>query len=194
MGWVDFAGDTHGSISFDIVLAFGGSEAEAMNVANATLGSDLGAVQRSYISGWVTYTNGLDNQGGSADDQYYLAAMTLKSCQDKSNGAIIAGPGTPWGEDQHDDNPGGYHLIWARDLFKFASALLTAGDTASVRKAVDFFFDVQIQTVERGVPGSADFSRPGRFPQNTFVDGRPFWNGTQMDEVAMPVILAWKLH
>src|SRR4029077_14073031 len=103
----------------------------------------------------------LDNQGGRADDQYYLAAMTLKSCQDKSNGAIIAGLGTPWGETQEDNNPGGHHLIWARDLFKFASALLTPGDTASVRKAVDSLSDVQIQKTDQKFPV---FSSTGRFP------------------------------
>jgi glucoamylase len=37
-------------------------------------------------------------------------------------------------------------------------------------------------------------SRKGRFPQNTFVDGSIYWDGTQMDETAMPIILAWKLH
>lgn len=194
MGWIDFGNESGRSISFDIVLAFGGSEADAMAVANATLGSNLNDVQASYIHGWSTYTNGLDNQDGRADDQYYLAAMTLKSCQDKSNGAMVAGPGTPWGENENDGNSGGYHLVWARDLFKFASALLTAGDKDSVRKAVDFLFNVQMQMVDRGDPGNIDYSKAGRFPQNTYIDGRPYWNGTQMDETAMPVILVWKLH
>lgn len=189
MGWIDFGDDTHSSISFDVVLAFGGSEAEAMSTANATLSGDLDGMQQAYVAGWVSYTGGLNGQGGHADDQYYLAAMTLKTCQDKSNGAMIAGPGTPWGEDQ-DDNNRGYHMIWARDLFKFACALLTAGDHDSVKKAVDFLFNVQMQTTD----GDNPFSRKGRFPQNTFVDGTPHWNGTQMDENSMPIILAWKLH
>jgi glucoamylase len=30
--------------------------------------------------------------------------------------------------------------------------------------------------------------------QNTFVDGRPHWDGTQRDEVAFPIVLAWQLH
>lgn len=37
------------------------------------------------------------------------------------------------------------------------------------------------------------YSRPGRFPQNSFVSGEAYWNGTQMDETAMPIILARKL-
>ena len=190
MGWVDFGNSTASSISFDLVLAFGNNEQEAENTANATLGSNLSALEKTYTDAWVDYTKGLNNQDGKADDQYYLAAMTLKTIQDKSNGAMIAGPGTPWGETSGDNNQGGHHLIWSRDLFKFASALMAAGDTASADKAVDFLFNTQMQTTTSDNP----YSRPGRFPQNSFVDGTPYWPGTQMDETAMPIILAWKLN
>ena len=189
MGWIDTGNNAATSISFDVVLAFGGSEAEAMGVANATLGTSLNALEQLYINEWVAYSQALSNQNGRADDQYYLAAMTLKSIQDKSNGAMIAGLGTPWGETSNDGNPGGYHLIWSRDLFKFASALIAAGDTDSANRTVDFLFNTQMQTSTGDIP----YSRPGRFPQNSFVNGTPYWNGTQMDETAMPIILAWKL-
>jgi glucoamylase len=33
----------------------------------------------------------------------------------------------------------------------------------------------------------------GRFPQNAYVNGTPSWNATQMDEQAMPIILAYRL-
>lgn len=190
MGWIDTATGTGSSLAFDVVLAFGRDEADAMAVANATLGSSLNALEQVYINEWIAYSQGLNNQNGKADDQYYLAAMTLKSIQDKSNGAMIAGLGTPWGETSSDGNPGGYHLIWSRDLFKFASALIAAGDTASANRTVDFLFNKQMQTST----GDNPYSRPGRFPQNSFVDGTPYWNGTQMDETAMPIILAWKLN
>src|SRR5439155_714256 len=80
-------------------------------------------------------------------------------------------------------------LVWSRDLFKFASALLAAGDTESANTAVEYLFNTQMQTTT----GDNPYSRPGRFPQNSFVDGKPYWNATQMDESAMPIILAWKL-
>jgi glucoamylase len=181
IGWLDFGNTNASSISFDVVLGFANSESAAMDVANATLTSDLAALENTYIQEWVGYTQGLNNQGGLADDQYYLAAMTLKSIQDKTNGAMIAGLGTPWGETNNDGNQGGYHLVWSRDLFKFASSLIAAGDTTSANKAVDYLFNVQMQS-------------NGRFPQNSFVDGTVYWNGTQMDETAMPIILAWKLN
>jgi glucoamylase len=190
MGWIDFGTGPASQISFDVVLAFGGSEIEAMSAADATLDSDLDALETAYAAGWAAYTSPLNNQNGTADDQYYLAAMTLKAIQDKSNGAMIAGAGTPWGEGQGDGNRGGYHLVWSRDLFKFASALLAAGDVDSARRAVEYLFGVQMQTTA----GDDPYSRPGRFPQNSFVSGKPYWNVTQMDQCAMPIILAWKVH
>ena len=34
----------------------------------------------------------------------------------------------------------------------------------------------------------------GSFPQNFWVDGKAYWKGMQLDEVAFPVLLAWRLH
>lgn len=189
-GWLDFGTNDGRSVSFNLALGFGKNEQAAMNNAIATLSSDMDAMENTYVKQWNAYCQSLNDQGGLADDQYYLACMTLKSAQDKSNGAMVAGLGTPWGASSGDANNGGYHLVWARDLFKFSSALIAAGDDASANKAVDFLFNVQMQTTDSDNP----YSRRGRFPQNTFDNGRPYWPGTQMDEASMPIILAWKLH
>lgn len=181
MGWIDFGGSSATSISFDVAVGFGATETEAMNTANASLADNLATLRTTYDNEWHAYNNALSTQGGSADDQYYLAAMSLKSIQDKSNGAMIAGMGTPWGETANDTvNTGGYHLVWARDLFKFANALITGGDTASASSAVSFLFNIQQQA-------------NGRFPQNSQINGTPYWNGTQMDQQAMPILLAYRL-
>lgn len=189
-GWLDFGTNDGTSVAFDLVLGFGPDEQTAMDNANATVSSDMEVLQKTYVTQWNDYCQSLNDQGGMADDQYYLACMTLKTMQDKANGAMVAGLGTPWGTSCGDWNNGGYHLVWARDLFKFASALIAAGDTNSANRAVDFLFNVQMQTADSENP----YSRRGRFPQNTFDDGTPYWPGTQMDEASMPVILAWKLH
>ena len=190
MGWLDFGTNNGSSIAFDLVLGFGTNEQMAMDSAGATLSSDLNLLQTSYTQQWNSYCQTLNNQGGTADDQYYLAAMTLKSTQDKTNGAMVAGLGVPWGPGNGDQDSGGYHLVWARDLFKFASALIAAGDTNSANMAVNFLFNTQMQTVS----GSSPASSPGRFPQNSFDTGQPYWDATQMDEASMPIILAWKLN
>jgi glucoamylase len=34
----------------------------------------------------------------------------------------------------------------------------------------------------------------GGFPQNFWLDGEPYWRGVQLDEIAFPIILAWRMH
>jgi len=204
MGWLDLgSGSGSGtamSISFNVVLSFDSASASnAMQTATATLSDDLDGLRMQYDSAWHDYASGLSTQDNTADDEYYLAAMTLKTMQDKSDGAMIAGIGTPWGETQGDGNIGGYHLVWSRDLFKFANALITAGDTKTPATVVQYLFDTLQQktdcgTAEYDADGCAQgFSRVGRFPQNSWVSGWPYWQGTQMDEQAMPILLAWRL-
>lgn len=201
MGWIDPGRGGASRLTFDVVLAFGATEQHAMNTANATLASDLGAASSLYDSQWQSYAAGLDDQGGTADDEYYLAAMSLKSIQDKSNGAMIAGMGTPWGDESGDANMGGYHLVWARDLFKFANALVTAGDIATGQRIVQYLFTVLQETADCGAPDDAasptcpqGYTHVGRFPQNAWVSGWQYWRGTQLDEQAMPILLAWRVY
>jgi glucoamylase len=181
MGWLNTSGNSATSISFLVAVGFGPTQAAAIAAANNTLSENIATQQTAYDEAWHTYTSGLSTQNGTADDQYYLSAMTLKTMQDKSNGAMIAGIGTPWGPFRGDDDMGGYHLVWSRDMYKFANALITAGDTASAINAVKWLFDVDMD------PST------GRFPQNAYVNGEPSGTETQMDEQAMPIILAYRL-
>jgi glucoamylase len=164
-----------------VAVGFGPTQANAITAANNTLGENISIQETSYDNAWHSYAGGLSTQNGTADNQYYLSAMTLKTMQDKSNGAMIAGIGTPWGPSESDNDVGGYHLVWSRDMYKFANALITAGDTASATNAVNWLFNVDMD------PST------GRFPQNAYVTGKPSWNATQMDEQAMPIILAYRL-
>jgi glucoamylase len=181
MGWLNTAGNSATSITFVVSVGFGSTEANAITAANNTLGENIATQQTSYDDAWHEYTGGLSTQNGTADNQYYLSAMTLKTMQDKSSGAMIAGIGTPWGPSEGDNDAGGYHLVWSRDMYKFANALITAGDIASATSAVNWLFNVDMD------------QSTGRFPQNAYVTGKPNWNATQMDEQAMPIILAYRL-
>ena len=180
MGWLSTGGNsaTATAITFVVAVGFGPTQADAVAALTSTLGEDISVQQGVYDNAWHDYDAGLSDQGGTADDQYYLSAMTLKTMQDKSNGAMIAGIGTPWGFASGDGNYG-YHLVWSRDMYKFANALITAGDSASAASAVNWLFNHDIAA--------------GRFPQNAFVNGTPFRNAVQMDEQAMPIILAYRL-
>ena len=94
-------------------------------------------------------------------------------------GAMIASLSIPWGEDKSDDELGGYHLVWTRDMVHSATALMAAGDTATPRRAMIYLAIAQ--------------GEDGGFFQNFWIDGRPYWTGVQLDEVSFPIILAWRL-
>ena len=50
------------------------------------------------------------------------------------------------------------------------------------------------ETARRALVYLACTQKPdGGFAQNFWVDGRPYWSGEQLDEVAFPIILAWRL-
>jgi glucoamylase len=106
--------------------------------------------------------------------------MVLAAIEDKTfRGAYVAAPNMAWIWGK-DDPSGPYHLVWSRDLYQIASALALAGDTAGANRALDYLFDVQ--------------QKPdGSFPQNSHVNGTPVWGGLQLDEVALPMVLAYQL-
>jgi len=105
----------------------------------------------------------------------------LLAHEDKSYpGATIAAMSIPWGSSKGDEELGGYHLVWTRDLVHTATALLAAGDTVTPRRALVYL----------AVSQRAD----GGFYQNFWIDGRPYWQGVQLDEVSFPIVLAWRLH
>jgi glucoamylase len=86
----------------------------------------------------------------------------------------------PWGETKGDNDLGGYHLVWTRDLVQSATALLATGQTSTPLRALTWLAAIQ---------------RPdGSFPQNSWIDGTAYWSGQQLDQIAAPILLAWRLH
>jgi glucoamylase len=95
-------------------------------------------------------------------------------------GALVASMSIPWGETKGDTDLGGYHLVWTRDMVKSASALLATGQTATPLRSLIWLACIQ---------------RPdGAVPQNSWINGDAYWQGKQLDEVAAPILLAWRLR
>ncbi|MEA2311326.1 MAG: glucoamylase, partial [Solirubrobacteraceae bacterium] len=169
-----------GSQHLTLALGFGGDAAAALSAANGALGGGFAAAQTAYAGGWHAYLGSLARAG--ADVTYDVSAMTLAASEDKTfRGAYVASPSMPWVWGQGLERPSGaYHLVWSRDLYEIATALLSDGDRAGADRALTFLLDVQ--------------QKPdGSFPQNSEVSGAPHWTNLQMDEVAFPLVLAWQL-
>ena len=58
-------------------------------------------------------------------------------------GALVASMSIPWGEIKGDDDIGGYHLVWTRDLVKSATALLASGATDTAARALIWLAVIQ---------------------------------------------------
>jgi glucoamylase len=167
-----------------LALGFGASPAIALLNARTSLRKGFAKCQQQYATGWHSYLQSLPTLNGRYGSQLQMAAMVLKALEDKTfRGAIIASPSTPWGGGPNANEPtvSGYHAVWSRDLYHIATALDSMGDVAAANRALDYLFKTQ--------------QRPdGSFPQNTWVDGRPIGQGLQMDQVALPIILAFQLR
>jgi glucoamylase len=117
---------------FVLALAFGRSAADAGQLARAALLQNFEDVVRDYIRGWQSIQNrfidfGTVPRGGF--DLYRTSTAVLKTHESATlPGGIIASLSIPWGSSKGDEDLGGYHLVWRRDLVESAGDLLAAGD------------------------------------------------------------------
>jgi glucoamylase len=115
---------------------------------------------------------------GKRDDLnlFRVSTAVLRTHEAKNfSGGLIASLSIPWGFSKGDDDLGGYHLAWPRDLVESAGGLLAAGAWADVLRVLRYLQVTQ----------EAD----GFWPQNMWLNGIPYWSGIQMDETAFPILL-----
>jgi len=165
-----------------LALGFGKTTVEAARAARLSLAQGFESIRREYEAGWQRYVATLPRIE-KYQRQFNMAAMVLKGLEDKTfRGASIASPSTPWGGGPNANEPtvSGYHGVWARDLYHVATAFDAMGDRAAASRLLDYIFRVQQK-------------RDGSFPQNSWVDGRPIGGGLQMDQIGLPLVLAYQL-
>jgi glucoamylase len=175
--------DLTGAREFTLGLAFGNSLHHAVSTLFQSLSTPFAEHKKRYTEQWARSSEGirsLDESSGDEGNLYRTSFNLLCAHEDKSYpGAFIASLSIPWGEAVGDEDQGGYHLVWTRDMVNSANALLAAGDRASPIRAL-IYLDVSQK-------------ESGGFAQNFWIDGEPYWTGIQLDEVAFPILLAWRL-
>ena len=169
---------------FVISLGFGEGPHAALSGMMQALAQSFDGQLKRVIEQWHRTKSPTMLSEVSADKgrMMRISQSVLLSHEDKSYpGAFIASLSIPWGQAKSDDDLGGYHLVWTRDMVQQATALLACGGgrTETALRAL-----VYLACTQR-----AD----GSFAQNFWIDGTPYWQGIQLDEVAFPIMLAWRL-
>lgn len=165
---------------FVFALAFGRTWSEAAFRARASLQAGFTTATEDYRQNWRAWQKGLlpldaDARPGIRN-AYRVSTAVLRAHESPEfPGGIIASLSIPWGSEKSDDDLGGYHLVWPRDLAETAGALLAAGAHEDARRVLAYFEATQ----------EAD----GHWSQNLWLDGTPYWGGTQMDECAFPILI-----
>ena len=173
---IDLA-ESHGK--FVLALGFGKDPDEAARNAIASLHDGFDKAKHHYVSGWQEWTKthaSLKRGKVAPDDLIQKSLAVLRTHESKTApGAIIASLAIPWGFSQGDSDQGGYHLVWSRDMVETAGGLLAAGAHEDARRVLTFLQRTQ--------------QPDGHWSQNMWLNGSPYWNGIQMDETALPILL-----
>jgi glucoamylase len=168
---------------FTVGIAFGGGLHAAVTTLLQSLAVPYQAHRKKYVEQWQGVCCGIPALDKFSDDGgrlYRLSHELLLAHEDKTfAGAIIASASIPWGHVKGDEDIGGYHMVWTRDMVNSALGLLACGEKATPRRALVYL--------------SSSQQPDGGFPQNFWLDGTPYWRGMQLDEVAFPIMLAWRL-
>ncbi|MBQ4849743.1 glycoside hydrolase family 15 protein [Pseudoalteromonas sp. MMG012] len=195
-------GAVENTATFDLVLSFADSQTASATQAKQTLSKGYQAVLDTYNGmgnaiGWEDYIASLSpitrlsNFSADKGKLLYTSALVLKAQEDKTHaGALIASLSNPWG----DTVPAikghtGYKAVWVRDFYQVAMAFMAMGDADTAKTAFEYLEKVQVSAQTPGNQGDI-----GWFLQKTHVDGVLEWVGVQLDQTAMPIMLAWKLH
>jgi glucoamylase len=163
---------------FVLALGFGRNPAEAGHRALASLLDGFEVARDEYARQWQAWQDTLlplEQESGQQDPYRISTALIRVHEAKRFRGGIIASLSIPWGFAKGDNDLGGYHLVWPRDLVEAAGGLLAAGAKIDARRVLDY-----LQTTQE-----AD----GHWSQNMWLDGTPYWGGIQMDEAAFPILL-----
>ena len=116
---------------FVLALGFGPTATEAGQHARISLLEDFDRTKAAYVAGWKAWHKTLRSGTAAKAPRrslYHLSAAVLRTHESKRvEGGVIASLSIPWGFSKGDDDLGGYHLVWPRDLVETAGGFLAVG-------------------------------------------------------------------
>ena len=170
-----------------LALGLGRTKQAAQDAASASLGQGFPALSASYAKGWHDYLDSLPPRPAAAAPYaalYDTSLMVLAAAEDKTyRGASVASPSMPWVWGAELDRealrrlppglvarplPGGHRPAGGRATARPPSARWTSSSSAS----------------------RSPTARSRRTPRST---ARAHWTSIQLDQVALPIVLAWQL-
>lgn len=163
---------------FVLALGFGGIWAEAGQQVRSSLLEPYEQLRKHYVMHWKNWQDGLLklDEPKRECDLYRASVAVLRTHESKDFlGGVIASLSIPWGFNKGDEDLGGYHLVWPRDLVETALGFLAAGAQSDAVRVLQYLESTQ--------------EDDGHWAQNMWLDGRPYWAGLQMDETAFPLLL-----
>jgi glucoamylase len=164
---------------FVLALSFGLKEEDAANRAWASLLDGFEKTKERYISEWDGFQKNLKSvktDKNTIGKDFRVSATVMNLHQSKKfPGGVVASLSIPWGNTKGDNDLGGYHLVWPRDLVESSGGFLALKSKDEVLKILNYLMSTQ----------EAD----GKWSQNMWLEGIPWWTGIQMDEIALPILL-----
>jgi len=169
-----------------LALGFGSSAEAAATLAISSLIQPFDNVLQQQIADWEGWQSQCAERSPPTldlpkpiRDQAVTSSIVLRAHLDKTYpGAMVASLSVPWGYSGNER--GGYHLVWPRDLVQCAGALLAFGADQEARDTLRYLIATQ--------------NDDGHWHQNQWLGGTPYWQGIQLDETALPVMLAAELE
>lgn len=203
-GWQDF--NTHGRMTWShdsteqgnvagiaeldledgraqLALAFGARPEQAALQVSASLAGHFQADWDAYVQAWTDFGRSINAPPRQLDvperHLYMTSAAVLRTHEDATEpGATVASLSIPWGNTTNE--PGGYHLVWSRDLVETAGAFVALGSRESAQRTLAYLVATQ--------------EPDGHWVQNQWLDGVAYWGGIQLDEAAYPILLVGALR
>jgi glucoamylase len=176
-GHVALAGEidlAHCKGEFILATAFDSDPDSAALSAVLSLEEDFNRTFQKYVEQWRDWHRSFGELEENREDR--IDTMVLAVHRAPRFGSAVASLAVPWGENRGDDETGGYHLVWPRDMAESAFAFLAAGSKdGEVLRTLQNLRAIQ--------------ETDGHWPQNMWVNGCPQGRGIQLDEAALPVLL-----